>query len=92
MSAQLKDTEATIKAMLVNDLNVGGSVDDISSQSRIRDELGVDSLGFEELRVRCEEEFDISIDDEQFSSDTFGTVESLAELVNRLQHDGGVQQ
>lgn len=84
--------EATIKSILVKDLNVDPSVDEISPTSGIRDELGVDSLGFEELRARCEEEFDVRIDDEQFGPESFGTVSSLVRLILRLQGDGPSQE
>ncbi|MFD3515738.1 phosphopantetheine-binding protein [Streptomyces sp. NPDC058657] len=75
----------TLRTILVNDLNVDQSAAEIAGDTSIRDELGVDSLGFEELRVRVEEEFKIHIGEDDFSPETFASIDTLTELVARLQ-------
>ncbi|GHA49546.1 coronafacic acid synthetase [Streptomyces spiroverticillatus] len=76
--------EGTIKGILVEDLNVDHAPQDIIGTLSIRDDLGVDSLGFEELRARCEEEFKVNISEEDYGSDAFATVQALTALILRL--------
>lgn len=51
-----------IKAILVNDLHVEGT--EITLESELINDLGVNSLELADLICVCEEEFDIEIEDD----------------------------
>ena len=51
----------------------------------LRNEFGIDSLGFVELRVNCEEEFEVKISDDDFTPENFQSINSVANLIRRLQ-------
>lgn len=76
--------EKTIKRILVDDLFVSVPQDEIGLDDGLRDVLGLDSLGFSELRTQCEYAFDITISDEHFVPENFSTVRDLTHLVTRL--------
>ncbi|WP_131740838.1 acyl carrier protein [Actinomadura roseirufa] len=79
------DIESTIKKVLVADLFVEAPLADIDDQESLRDIYGLDSVGFMELRVQCEELFQIEISDDDFVPEHFRTVATLAALVRRLR-------
>ncbi|MEI5519905.1 acyl carrier protein [Streptomyces brasiliscabiei] len=76
--------EATIKRILVDDLFVSVPPAEIQLDDGLRDVLGLDSLGFSELRAQCEYVFDIKISDEDFVPENFSSVRGLTQLVQRL--------
>jgi len=77
--------ESTIKKMLVDDVFVSVAPSQIGLDDGLRDVLGLDSLGFVELRSKCEYEFGVTISDEDFVPENFSTVRTLTELVSRLR-------
>ncbi|GAA2616650.1 acyl carrier protein [Actinomadura fulvescens] len=79
------DIEETIKKVLVADLFVDAPLTDIDDQESLRNIYGLDSIGFTELRVQCEDLFQIEISDEDFAPEHFRTVASLAALIRRLR-------
>lgn len=76
--------ETTIKRILVDDLFVTVPQSDIDLDDGLRDVLGLDSLGFVELRSQCEYVFGVTISDEDFVPENFSSVRDLARLVTRL--------
>ncbi len=78
------DIETAIKNILVNDLFVHVSLSDIDIDDGLRDKLGVDSLGFSELRAQCQQIFGVQITDDDFNPKNFSSVRSLAGLINKL--------
>ena len=81
----MDDIQAIISRMLVEDLFVELPEAEIGAEDRLRTEFGLDSLGFVELRVLCEQRFGIRISDEDFSPENFTSVASVAGLVRELQ-------
>ncbi|MDP9794199.1 acyl carrier protein [Catenuloplanes nepalensis] len=79
------DIERTIRNMLVNDLFVEVPADRMNADDRLRTDYGLDSLGFVELRVQCEDTFGITISDADFTPENFTSVKSVADLVRSLQ-------
>ncbi|MFI6784593.1 acyl carrier protein [Micromonospora sp. NPDC050276] len=75
----------SIRKLLVNDLFVDIPEKEIGADDSLRSVMGLDSLGFVELRVQCEETFGIRISDEEFSPGNFTSVRTVSELVRRLQ-------
>ena len=75
----------TIKNILVAHVYVEVPTDQMGEQDSLRDVLGVDSLGFVELRVQVEEAFDITISEDDFTPEHFATIASLTSLIERQQ-------
>ncbi|MBA6439084.1 acyl carrier protein [Streptomyces sp. GMR22] len=79
------DIEAAIRQILVDDLFAEADADRIGPDDSLRDTVGLDSLGFMELRVQCENRFGVSISDDDYSPENFASVRRLAQLVRSLQ-------
>ena len=75
--------EARIKQILHK--RIGMSVEAITSEAKLVDDLGVDSLDFVELVIATEEAFGVSISEELFSE--VKTVRDVAELVEHLARE-----
>ncbi|HEX8092194.1 acyl carrier protein [Jatrophihabitans sp.] len=73
-----------VKAILIDDVFVEIPAEEIQPQDGLRDVLGLDSVGFVELRVQCEARFGIEISEADFAPENFGTVGQVADLVERL--------
>jgi acyl carrier protein len=78
------DVMETIKSILESEVLVEVSPDGMSPSDSLRDVYELDSLGFVELRVQCEERFGITISDDEFSPEHFTTVGGVVTLVERL--------
>lgn len=76
--------EDTLIGILVDDLFISTPRSDIDPGINLRDGLGLDSLGFSELRAQCEYAFNIKIEDEYFTPEHFHSVNTLTQLVKRL--------
>jgi acyl carrier protein len=82
------DVLKTVKAILESDVLVEVPPERMQPSDSLRDTYGLDSLGFVELRVQCEERFGISISDDEFSPENFSTLGGLVALVERLVKPG----
>ncbi|MEV6151944.1 acyl carrier protein [Nonomuraea sp. NPDC052129] len=82
------EIEGTIKKILATELFVETPAEEISDQESLRDIYGLDSLGFTELRVQCEDIFDVRVSDEDFVPENFRTIAALAALIRRLRGGG----
>ncbi len=69
-----------IQAMLAEALNV--SVDKVTPDAKIVDDLGADSLDVVELLSRLEEEYGIIIPDE--AAENLATVKDVANVIEKL--------
>lgn len=83
------DTIATIRRLLVNDLYVELPAEQIGLDDGLQTVVGLDSIGFSELRILCERKFDVQISDEDYSPDNFSSVRRLTTLIERLQEARG---
>jgi len=77
----------TIKAILAEDLFVDIPVPEMDPDDSLRDVFGLDSVGFVELRVQCEDRFGLRIADEDFLPEHFASIGTVASLVDRLRRD-----
>lgn len=74
----------TIKNVLVNEIFVEIPPDQMDEHDSMRNAFGLDSVGFVELRVQCEELFAITIPDDDFTPENFSSIHNLVALVERL--------
>lgn len=81
----MDDIQLVLRKMLVEDLFVEVPESEIGPDDRLRAEFGLDSLGFVELRVLCEQRFGIRITDEDFTPENFTSLNSVAALVRDLR-------
>ena len=79
------DLIAMLKSMLVNDLYVDLPEDQIGLDDGLQSVVGLDSIGFVELRVQCERRFNVQVSDEDYSPENFSSLRRLADLIDRLQ-------
>jgi acyl carrier protein len=74
----------TLRRMIVNDLYVEIEEEAIGLDDGLRTVVGLDSVGFVELRVLCERQFDVQISDEDYTPENFSSIRRLASLIDRL--------
>jgi acyl carrier protein len=79
------DTELNqqIKEMIVERLFLKVEPQDIPDEANLMETYNVDSVNIFEIVVGLEDEFGISLAEEDFSIEAFATVEGIAELVTR---------
>lgn len=83
------DINATIIRILIDDLFVDLEPAQIGLEDGLRDTVGLDSLGFAELRAQCEFAFGVTIADEDYVPENFTSVRTLSDLVRRLSDGAG---
>ena len=75
------DIKQRIKSMIVERLFLDIDPSEIRDDASLIDEYDVDSVRLLELVVGCEEEFDVSFEDDDFSVERFETVDAIAGVV-----------
>jgi len=73
-----------LKDILIEQLFVEVPAAEMDPDDSLRDVFGLDSVGFVELRVQCEDRFGVSIADDEFTPENFSTIRTVADLVGRL--------
>jgi acyl carrier protein len=86
----MSNIEDCLREILIEDLFVELEKDKILPNYSFRQDLGVDSLGFVELREQVEKRFSIVITDDDFTPENFATISSLTNLINRQSSAVGV--
>lgn len=84
--AALKDR---IKELVVQCLFLDVDPSSIKDDDNLMEVHGVDSVNLFEIVVALEEDYGISFEDEDFDVETFSTVGSIAELVERKRNAQG---
>ena len=79
----MSSIEDCVRDILIEDLFVEFEKEKILSTYSLRQDLGIDSLGFVELREQVEKRFSIVISDDDFTPENFSTLSSLTSLINR---------
>ena len=79
----MSSIEDCVRDILIEDLFVEFEKDKILPTYSFRQDLGIDSLGFVELREQVEKRFSIAISDEDFTPENFSTISSLTSLIDR---------
>lgn len=79
------DIIAALRRMIVQDLYVEIAEDAIGLDDGLHSVVGLDSVGFVELRVLCERTFNVQIDDDDYTPENFTSIRLLSKLIDRLQ-------
>jgi acyl carrier protein len=79
------DVVKALRHMIVNDLFVEIPEEQIGLDDGLRSVVGLDSVGFVELRVLCERRFNVEINDDDYTPENFSSIRRLAALIERLQ-------
>lgn len=79
----MSSIEDCLRDILIEDLFVELPKEKILSTYSFRQDLGIDSLGFVELREQVEKRFGIVISDDDFTPENFATISSLTSLIDR---------
>jgi acyl carrier protein len=79
----MSDIEEGLKDILHEDLFVEIEKEKILPGHSLRQDIGIDSLGFVELKTQVEHRFGIAIPDDDFTPENFSTLASLAGLIER---------
>ena len=79
----MSSIEDCLRDILIEDLFVECEKDKILPGYSFRQDLGIDSLGFVELREQVEKRFSIVISDDDFTPENFSTISSLTSLIDR---------
>ncbi len=82
-------THERIINLICNDVAVGLSVDEVSNESSLFDDLSLDSIQLVELFTKLEAEFLIELDDDDLDFQHFASVNSLASFVDTMVTAGG---
>ena len=82
---------SSVKKILVQDLFLEIPESEMGLDDGLGSKLGLDSLGFVELRVQCERTFDIKVSDEEFAPENFRSIRQLAALIEQLQGPRGLK-
>ena len=84
--------EDSLRDILIEDLFVEFEKERILPTYSLRQDLGIDSLGFVELKEQVERRFGIVIPDDDFTPENFATVSSLTSLIHRQRSADSVLQ
>ncbi len=75
----------TLKDILIQHINVDVPKEEIGLDDGLQAVLGLDSIGFVELRFQCEQAYKIVIKDEFFIPNNFKNLRVLSSLIEQLQ-------
>nr|WP_092067873.1 acyl carrier protein [Dendrosporobacter quercicolus]NSL46821.1 acyl carrier protein [Dendrosporobacter quercicolus DSM 1736]SDL65143.1 acyl carrier protein [Dendrosporobacter quercicolus] len=76
-----KEISDRIKSLLVEDLFLADSVDEIAGSAELGTDLGMDSVGFVELATLVGEVFGIEVADTDIGDGHFTSVDKVTEFV-----------
>ena len=82
---QFDERVAVLRKMLVNDLYVELQPEQIGLDDGLQTVVGLDSIGFSELRILCERKFDVQISDDEYSPENFSSVRKIAKRIFALK-------
>jgi acyl carrier protein len=88
----MSSIEDCLKDILIEDLFVEVEKHRILPAHSLRLDLGIDSLGFVELREQVEKRFNIAVPDDEFTPENFSSISSLASLIARHCGASGMPQ
>lgn len=79
------DLKAQLKNMIVERLFLNVKPEEIGDEENLMDEYNIDSVNLFEIIVGLEDEFGITLEEEDFNVETFSTVSNIAAFVESKQ-------
>ena len=79
-----------LKRMLISDLFVELTEEQIGLDDGLQTKLGLDSVSFVELKMLCEQHFGIAIDDSEMSPENFRSVFVLSQFIESKLNSQGL--
>lgn len=79
----MSSIEDRLRDILIEHLFVEFEKEKILATDSLRQDLGLDSLGFVELKDQVEKRFGIAISEDEFTPENFSTISSLTGLIGR---------
>jgi len=74
-----------IKEIIAERIGLDVEREDIADETGLASMVGMDSIGFVELRFQCEEEFNNKVEDKEFSPANFYSCQTLSRFImNKL--------
>jgi acyl carrier protein len=81
-----KSMEHRVKVVLTREAMVERKPQDIDDKAKLIDELGLDSVQIVELIAGLEDEFGITVEDEELNLELFESVDSIAAFLRKKTH------
>jgi len=81
------DLKQQIKEMIVERLFLNVAPEDIPDDANLMETYNIDSVNLFEIVVGLEEEFEITLQDADFSVETFSTVANIAAFVEQKRSE-----
>ena len=81
--AEDNELKQQLKQMIVTRLFLRIAAEDIADDADLLQTYGLDSVNLFEIIVGLEDEFGLTVADEEFTVEAFATVNNIAELVRR---------
>lgn len=78
-----EDLPAQLKSMIVERLFLNVTAEDIGDDENLMDEYNIDSVNLFEIIVGLEDEFGLTLEEEDFNVETFSTVANIATFVEQ---------
>ncbi|MCE5219520.1 phosphopantetheine-binding protein [bacterium] len=81
------DLKLQLKKMIVERLFLNVAPEDIEDEENLMDEYSIDSVNLFEIIVGLEDEFEITLEEDDFNVETFSTVSNIAEFVEKKRSE-----
>jgi acyl carrier protein len=78
------NTVSVMRRILVNDLFVEVPEEKIGLDDGLQTVVGLDSIGFSELRILLERKYNLQISDDDYTPENFSSVRRIANLIVKL--------
>ncbi len=85
--ADVAELKQQIKEMIVERLFLNVAPEDIPDDANLMETYNIDSVNLFEIVVGLEEEFEITLQDADFSVETFSTVNNIAAFVEQKRSE-----
>ena len=79
------ELRAQLKNMIVERLFLNVAAEEIGDDENLMDDYNIDSVNLFEIIVGLEDEFGLTLEEEDFDVETFSTVGNIAAFVERKQ-------
>lgn len=86
--SEIENIKKMVSRVIIRDLELNIAEDDLRNAGSLDQLFGMDSIAMVELIIGIEKEFGIRIPPEQLNASVFTNLNTIAEYVQKLIHDG----